>query len=81
MSAIRFLSLEEFSDRSCYVEPSVGDIVVRYGTGQVGLLYHVDAYAGGLPRAHVVYDEGPSEVACVFLFQAPDNAVSDPCWG
>lgn len=81
MSATSFLSLDEFAARSRYVEPSVGDTVVRYGTGQVGLLYHLDAYAGGLPRAHVVYDDGPTEVACVFLFQAPDNAAADPCWG
>ena len=81
MSATSFLSLDEFAARSRYVEPSVGDTVVRYGTGQVGLLYHLDAYAGGLPRAHVVYDDGPAEVACVFLFQAPDNAAADPCWG
>ena len=81
MSSISFLSLEEFSERSRYVEPAVGDTVVRYGSGRVGLLYHVDAFAGGLPRAHVVYDDGPTEVACVFLFQAPSNAAKDPCWG
>ncbi len=80
MSSISFLSLEEFSERSRYVEPSVGDTVVRYGTGRVGLLYHVDAFAGGLPRAHVVYDDGPTEVACVFLFQSPEAAAADPCW-
>ena len=80
MSAISFLSLDEFAARSRYVEPSVGDTVVRYGTGQVGLLYHLDAYLGGLPRAHVVYDDGNSAVECLFLYQPPSTAASDPCW-
>ena len=72
----------EHSNRTLYVEPSTGDDVVRYGddSGRVGLLYHVDAYLGGLPRAHVVYDDGPAEVACVFLFQSPAHASHDPCW-
>jgi len=75
-------SVEEHSDRSQYVAPSVGDDVVRYGdeSGRVGLLYHLDAYAGGLPRAHVVYDDGPVESAIQFLFQSPSSAESDPCW-
>ena len=35
----------EHSKRSRYVEPSVGDDVIRYGddSGLVGLLYHLDA--------------------------------------
>ena len=72
----------EHSNRSRYVEPAVGDDVVRYGddSGRVGLLYHLDAYAGGLPRAHVVYDDGSSESVTQFLFQSPDSAASDPCW-
>ena len=75
-------SLEEHADRSQYVAPSVGDDVVRFGSdsGRVGLLYHLDAYAGGLPRAHVVYDDGSSEVTTHFLFQSPESAASDPCW-
>ena len=57
----------EHSNRSRYVAPSVGDDVVRFGDdlGRVGLLYHLDAYLGGLPRAHVVYDDG-SRVATYF---------------
>ena len=49
----------------------VGDDVIRFDddSGRVGLLYHLDAYAGGLPRAHVVYDDGGSEVECLFLFE------------
>ncbi len=82
MSSISFLSLEEFSERSRYVEPVVGDTVVRHAddSGRVGLLYHSDTYAGGLPRAHVVYDDGSSDIACTFLFQSPDHAAADPCW-
>ena len=77
-----YVSTEEWLARSRYVEPAVGDPVVRYNdySGRVGLLYHLDAYAGGLPRAHVVYDDGPSEVACLFLFQSPDHAAADPNW-
>jgi hypothetical protein len=75
------LSFEEFSKQSRYVKPAVGDTVTRYNSGRVGLLYHLDSYAGGLPRAHVVYDDGLSEVACALLFQEPGNAAADPCWG
>ena len=72
----------EHSNRSRYVEPAVGDDVVRYGddSGRVGLLYHLDTYLGGLPRAHVVFDDGSSEVCTQFLFQSPDSAALDPCW-
>ena len=72
----------EHSSRSRYVDPAVGDDVVRFGddSGRVGLLYHLDAYLGGLPRAHVVYDDGSSEVSTQFLFQSPVHASSDPCW-
>ena len=75
-------TLEDHAARTRYIEPEVGDEVVRYGddSGRVGLLYHVDAYAGGLPRGHVVYDDDPSEVACIFLFQSSASAVDDPCW-
>lgn len=74
------LSFEEFAEQSRYVEPGVGDTVARFNSDRVGLLYHLDAYEGGLPRAHVVYDDGPAEVACVFLFQESDSAAADPCW-
>ena len=72
----------EHSNRSRYVAPSVGDDVVRFGdaSGRVGLLYHLDAYAGGLPRAHVVYDDGSSKSDTQFLFQSPEWALVDPCW-
>ena len=72
----------EHAELSRYVTPAVGDDVVRFadGSGRVGLLYHLDAYAGGLPRAHVVYDDGGSESESVFLFQSPDFAATDPCW-
>jgi hypothetical protein len=75
-------TLDDHAVRTRYVEPAVGDDVVRYGddSGRVGLLYHLDAYAGGLPRAHVVYNDGPPEVACTFLFQSPGHASDDPCW-
>lgn len=75
-------TLSEHASRTRYVEPSVGDSVVRHGddSGRVGLLYHLDAYAGGLPRAHVVYDEGDSAVECLFLYQSPEHAAADPCW-
>ena len=78
-----FLTLKEFAEQSRYVQPSVGDDVVRHGddSGRVGLLYHVDAYAGGLPRGHVVYDDGSSEVECIFLFQSTKHAELDPSWG
>ena len=74
-------SLEDHDSHSQWVAPEVGDDVVRLGdeSGRVGLLYQLDAYDGGLPRAHVVYDDG-EESGALFLFQSPDNAASDPCW-
>jgi hypothetical protein len=65
-----------------YVAPSAGDLVWRYYDEQrrVGLLYHVDAYAGGLPRGHVVYDDGSEDHSCLFLFQSPEFAVLDSEW-
>jgi len=74
-------SLDDHRARSRYVHPSPGDDVVRFGDdSRVGLLYHVDAYAGGLPRAHVVYDDGSEDCACLFVFQSPAHAGDDPCW-
>jgi hypothetical protein len=74
-------TLGDHQDRSCYVRPSAGDDVVRFGDdSRVGLLYHLDAYAGGLPRAHVVYDDGSEDCACLFVFQSPAHAGDDPCW-
>lgn len=78
-------SVDDHRARSRYVHPSVGDAVVRYDPrgeygGRVGLLYDVDAYAGGLPRAHVVYDDGSEDCACLFVFQSPAHAGDDPCW-
>ena len=78
-------SLDDHRARSRYVRPSVGDAVVRYDPhdeygDRVGLLYCLDAYAGGLPRAHVVYDDGSDDHECVFLFQCPAHAAVDPCW-
>ena len=75
-------SVEEHSQRTKYVAPSVGDDVVRFGddSKRVGLLYDLDVYAGGLPRAHVVYDDGSTESATQFLFQSPKFADADPCW-
>jgi hypothetical protein len=78
-------SLEEHADRSQYVTPAVGDDVIRFDPhdeyeGRVGLLYHVDAYAGGLPRAHVVYGNGSEDCDALSLFQSPVHAASDPCW-
>jgi|TARA_R110002074_G_scaffold140038_1_gene286079 hypothetical protein len=68
-----------------YVQPGAGDDVVRYDPGgefehRVGLLYHVDAYAGGLPRGHVVFDDGSELHDCLFIFQGPDDAANDPTW-
>lgn len=79
-------SVDDHRARSRYVCPSAGDAVVRFDPrgecgGRVGLLYDVDAYAGGLPRAHVVYDDGSEDHACLFLFQCPAYAAVDPCWG
>ena len=73
--------LDEYVAQSRYVRPSVGELVLRHGRGsRAGLLYHVDAFAGGLPRAHVVYDDGSESHDCLFLFQAPGHAVLDPTW-
>ena len=75
-------SLDGHRARSRYVAPSVGDLVLRHGDDSrgAGLLYHLDAYAGGLPRAHVVYDDGSEDCGVVFLFQSPAAAALDPCW-
>lgn len=75
-------ALSDHQERTRYIKPSIGDDVVRHAddSGRVGLLYHSDTYAGGLPRAHVVYDDGSSDIACTFLFQSPDHAAADPCW-
>ena len=74
-------SLEEHSAVSRYVRPSAGDLVWRLDDeSRVGLLYYVDAYGGGLPRAHVVYDDGSEQHEPLFFFQSPGHAVLDPCW-
>ena len=73
-------SFDNFVARSGYVAPSAGDPVVRFGDERVGLLYDVGAFAGGLPRAHVVYDDGSESDDCLFLFQSPAHALLDPCW-
>jgi hypothetical protein len=75
-------SLEHHKHASKYTEPSAGDVVVRFGEHdpRAGLLYHVDAYDGGLPRAHVVYNDGTESHDCLFLFQSPEWAMVDPCW-
>jgi len=74
-------SLEAHELKSQYQEPVVGDIVFRYGKPQRGgLLYHVDAFKGGLPRGHVVYDDGTESHDCLFLYQSPEWAIVDPCW-
>ena len=73
-------SFDDFVARSGYVAPSAGDPVVRLGEDRVGLLYDVGAFAGGLPRAYVVYDDGSEPRDCLFLFQSPDPAFLDPCW-
>ena len=74
-------TLAEHQARTRYVEPSAGDLVWRLDDeARVGLLYHVDAYAGGLPRAHVVYDDGSEQRESLYLFQSPAHAVLDPCW-
>lgn len=70
----------EHSAQSQYVAPSAGDPVVRFGDERVGLLYDVGAFAGGLPRAFVVYDDGSESDECLFLFQSPAHALLDPCW-
>ncbi len=71
----------EHSERSKYVKPTTGDDVVRrHRPSRVGLLYHQDTYSGGLPKAHVVYDDGLTESAPLYLFQSPDHASADPCW-
>ena len=78
-------SFDDYATRNRYVAPSTGDSVVRYDPAgelerRVGLLYHVDAYAGGLPRGHVVYDDGYELHDCLFIFQRPDDAAKDPTW-
>ena len=72
---------QEHSDQSQYVTPAAGDPVVRLGEPRVGLLYDVGSFAGGLPRAYVVYDDGTESRDCLFLFQSPALALLDPCWG
>jgi hypothetical protein len=76
---------EDWCERRNYVQPEAGDDVVRYDPGgefehRVGLLYHVDAYAGGLPRGHVVFDDGSELHDCLFIFQRPVDAANDPTW-
>lgn len=73
-------TVQEHSARTRRVTPSVGDLVVRYREQRVGLLYDVGAFAGGLPRAYVVYDDGSESRDCLFLFQSPAHALLDPCW-
>ena len=74
-------SLDDHRARSRYVAPSAGDLVLRFGDdSRVGLLYYVDAYGGGLPRAHVVYDDGSECHDPLSLFQSPAFAALDPCW-
>ena len=71
---------------SRYVDPVEDDFVLRYDPhGEftsfgVGLVCEVDAYGGGLPRAHVLFENGTVLVDCLFLFQTPGFAVLDPCW-
>ena len=72
---------QEHSDQSQYAAPAAGDPVVRLGESRVGLLYDVGSFAGGLPRAYVVYDDGTESRDCLFLFQSPALALLDPCWG
>ncbi len=76
---------EDWRARRNYVQPQAGDNVVRYDPGgdlesRVGLLYHVDTYDGGLPRGHVVYDDGYELRDCLFIFQRPEDAANDPTW-
>ena len=79
-------TLESHAATTRYVNPAEGDFVFRYDPhGRyahlgAGLLCVVDAYAGGLPRAHVLFEDGTVLVECLFLFQDPAFAVLDPCW-
>jgi len=74
-------TLPEHQARTRYVAPVVGDLVLRFGEHpRAGLLYHVDTFAGGLPRAHVVFDDGSESHDCLFVYQSPGHAVIDPCW-
>ena len=71
---------------SHYVAPSEGDCVIRrvpngdYAHLGVGILVDVDSFSGGLPRAHVLFEDGTALVECLFLFQAPAFAFLDPEW-
>lgn len=76
---------EDWCERRNYVRPEAGDEVLRYDPKgeleqRVGLLYHVDAFAGGLPRGHVVFDDGYELHDVLFMFQRPDDAANDPTW-
>ena len=71
---------------SHYVTPSEGDYVVRhdphgdYSHLGVGILVDVDSFSGGMPRGHVLFEDGTSLVECLFLFQSPAFAYLDPDW-
>lgn len=79
-------TLADHSATTRYVDPAEGDFVLRYDPHDeyaslgAGLICEVDAYEGGLPRAHVLFEDGTALVDCLFLFQAPGFAVLDPCW-
>ncbi len=71
---------------SRYVTPSEGDYVVRhdphgdYSHLGVGILVDVDSFSGGMPRGHVLFEDGTALVDCLFLFQSPAFAYLDPDW-
>ncbi len=76
---------EDWRTRRNYTFPEAGDLVLRYDPdgeleSRLGLLYHVDTFAGGLPRGHVVYDDGRELHDCLFIFQRPEDAANDPTW-
>ena len=78
-------TLESHAATTRYVTPAEGDFVFRYDPhGRysylgAGLLCTVDTYTAGLPRGHVLFEDGTVLVGCLFLFQAPAFAVLDPC--
>jgi len=69
-------------DTSDYVAPTEDDFVLRYQRAHLGagLVCAVDAYEGGLPRAHVLFEDGSVLVECLFLFQSPGFAFLDDTW-